>query len=88
MSLVKRDKQKAKALEEELEKKREAERVPVTLPSGEKLLLSYGEHNQLQKAIIESFLAIFGKGCEVLYVGDTKEKLLHKEGEKQPNFLS
>ena len=75
-------KQKAKALEEELEKKREAERVPVTLPSGEKLLLSYGEHNQLQKAIIESFLAIFGKGCEVLYVGDTKEKLLHKEGEK------
>lgn len=75
-------KQRVKALEDELEKKREAERVPVTLPSGKRLVLSYGEHNQLQKAIIEQFLAIFGKGCEVLYVGDTKEKLLHKEEEK------
>lgn len=75
-------KQRVKALEEELEKKREAERVPVTLPSGKQLILSYGEHNQLQKAIIENFLAIFGKGCEVLYVGDTSEKLLHKEEEK------
>ena len=75
-------KKKVKALEEELEKKRDAERVPVTLPSGEKLLLSYGEHNQLQKAIIENFLEIFGKGCEVLYVGDTSDKLLHKDEEE------
>lgn len=72
-------KNQVKALEEQLQKKRESERVPVTLPSGEKLLLSYGEHNQLQKAIIESFLPIFGKGCEVLYVGDTSDKLLHKD---------
>lgn len=75
-------KQKVKALKEELEKKREAEKVPVTLPSGEKLLLSWGEHNNLQKAIIENFLAIFGKGCEVLYVGDTCDKLLHTDEEE------
>ena len=72
-------KEKVKALEDELNRKREAVRVPVTLPSGKELLLSYGEHNQLQKAIIENFLAIYGKGCEVLYVGDTSDKLLHKE---------
>ena len=74
-------KSKVKSLEEELIKKREAERVPVLLPSGEELLLSYGEHNQLQKAIIEKFLAIYGKGCEVLYVGDTTDKLLYKNEE-------
>lgn len=70
------------ALREELEKKREAERVPVTLPSGKELPLSWGEHNTLQKAIIENFLAIFGKGCEVLYVGDTCDKLLHTDEEE------
>ncbi|NLV52617.1 MAG: restriction endonuclease [Bacteroidales bacterium] len=72
-------KKRVKVLEEELVRKRESERVPVLLPSGEKLILSYGEHNQLQKAIIENFLAIYGKGCEVLYVGDSSDKLLYKE---------
>ena len=72
-------KQKVQDLKEALLQKREAERIPVTLPSGEKLLLSWGEHNKLQKAIIENFLAIFGRGCEVLYVGDTCNKLLHTD---------
>lgn len=67
------------SLEQQLREKKEAERVPVTLPSGKELLLSYGEHNQLQKAIIENFLTIFGKGCTVLYVGDTSDKLLYKD---------
>jgi len=71
-------KQKAVVLKNELEKKREIESVPVTLPDGTELLLSYGEHNQLQKAIIEKFLPYFGKGCCVLYVGDTGDKLLYK----------
>lgn len=75
-------KKKVKALEEELERKRELERVPITLPSGKQLLLSYGPHNQLQKAIIENFLGYFGKGCEVLYVGDTSDKFLHKMDEE------
>lgn len=77
---------KVKALEDELKRKIDAEKVPVKLPSGEELLLSYGEHNQLQKAIIESFLPIYGKGCEVLYVGDTSDKFLHKN-EKELSAL-
>lgn len=75
---VERYKNRAKSLKEELSKKREAKKVPVKLPSGEELLLSYGEHNQLQKAIIEKFLTIYGDGCEVLYVGDTSNKSLYK----------
>ena len=75
-------KTKISSLEKQLRGKRETERVPVKLPSGESLLLSYGEHNQLQKAIIENFLSFFGKGCEVLYVGDTSDKLLYKNEDK------
>lgn len=67
------------SLEESLTQKRELERIPVHLPSGKELLLSYGAHNELQKAIIESFLPCFGKGAEVLYVGDTQNKHLHME---------
>lgn len=75
-------KRNVKVLKEELERKKEAEMIPVTLPSGEKLFLSWGEHNTLQKAIIEKFLAIFGNGCEVLYVGDTCDKLLYTDEEE------
>ena len=72
-------KKNIKSLDEQLSAKRAIERIPVTLPSGLELLLSYGEHNQLQKTIIEVFLPIFGKGCDVLYVGDTSDKLLYKD---------
>lgn len=64
-----------------IQEKRALEKVPVTLPSGKSLLLSYGEHNQLQKSIIEVFLATFGQGSDVLYVGDTADKFLHREDE-------
>lgn len=74
--------QNVKSLETLLEKRRDIEKVPVTLPSGEKLSLSYGEHNKLQKAIVEKFLATYGKGCDVLYVGDTSEKFLYKKEEE------
>lgn len=74
-------KKKIDDLKAEIERKREMERVPVVLPSGKRLLLSYGPHNELQKAIIEQFLSLFGMGCEVLYVGDTSDKYLHMEEE-------
>lgn len=61
-----------------LAEKRELDRVPVTLPSGEMLSLSAGEHNQLQKAIIEEFLPRFGQGAILLYVGDTEDKYLFR----------
>jgi len=72
-------KRNIKSLDEQLRAKRATERIPVTLPSGFEVFLSYGEHNQLQKSIIEVFLPIFGKGCDVLYVGDTSDKLLYKD---------
>lgn len=68
-----------KSLKEELERRRDLQKVPVTLPNGKTIVLSYEEHNNLQKAIIEVFLPLFGFGAEVLYVGDTKDKFLHLE---------
>jgi type II restriction enzyme len=54
-------------------------KIPVKLPNGKPLELSIGEHNVLQKAIIEEFLPRFGADCEVFYIGDTSNKILHIE---------
>jgi type II restriction enzyme len=64
---------------EALERKRAMERIPVTLPSGVTLVLSTGEHNLLQKKIVEDFLSIYGMGAEVLYIGDSIDKYLHRD---------
>ncbi len=45
-------------------------------------VFSPGEHNELQKAIIEEFAPRFAPGCECLYVGDTVDKELVKNREK------
>lgn len=76
-------------LKEELERRRNLAKVAVTLPEGKTINLSYGEHNNLQKAIIEKFLPLFGFGAEVLYVGDTADKFLHldKETLESLNFF-
>ena len=69
-------------LNQKLKRQREIQKVKVTLPSGGKHEFSAGEHNDLQKAIIEDFLPRYGFGAEVLYVGDTSDKYLHLETEK------
>lgn len=74
-------KEQVKLLKEELERKRDLEKIPVKLPSGTNLLLSAGEHNVLQKHIVEDFLSRFGMGAEVLYMGDTSDKYLYKNEE-------
>ena len=61
---------------------RNIEIVPVSLPNGQSLEFSPGEHNDLQKAIIEEFLPRYGFGPEVLYVGDTANKFLVLDKEK------
>ena len=66
-------------LSEILARKRDLEKIPVTLPGGKPLKLSLGEHNVLQKSIIEEFLPRYGGGAAVLYVGDTSNKTLHIE---------
>ncbi len=70
---------KNKSLKEEMEHKRNLQKIPVALPSGENIELSYGEHNILQKEIIETFLSKFGFNSQVLYVGDTSDKFLYKD---------
>src|SRR5207253_781907 len=76
-------------LSEILLRKRNIEKIPVKLPSGKPLELSLGEHNVLQKAIIEEFLPRYGNDCSVLYIGDTSNKSLHMEAEelKKLNFF-
>ena len=59
---------------------RDLVRVPVVV-NGQEFNFSAGEHNALQKAIIEDFAARFAKGAEVLYVGDTENKDLVKNRE-------
>lgn len=51
--------------------------IPVNLPSSITIELSSGEHNRLQRHIIEDFLPRYGFGAEVLYIGDTKNKFLY-----------
>ncbi len=69
-------------LNQKLKRERNLTKVNVTLPSGGILTFSAGEHNHLQKAIIEEFLPRYGFGAEVLYVGDSIDKFLYLEKEK------
>lgn len=59
-----------------LDRTRNIVRIPITI-EGETLEFSNGEHNILQKAIVEEFLPLYGYGAEVLYIGDTADKYLH-----------
>jgi DNA-directed RNA polymerase specialized sigma54-like protein len=69
-------------LNQKLKRERQLYKVKVMLPSGKQLAFSAGEHNNLQKAIIEEFLPRFGFESEILYVGDTADKYLYLEKEK------
>ncbi len=69
-------------LSERIKRKRNLHKLEVKLPSGKKLQFGLGEHNQLQKLIIEEFLPIYGYESEVLYVGDALKKYLHRDEKK------
>lgn len=56
--------------------------VPVTLPSGEKLMLSPGKHNELQAAVIATFAPRFAPGAQLLYLGDAEKKSLRVMNEE------
>ena len=62
-------------LSEILRRKRDLPKIPITIPGGQKLEFALGGHNQLQREIIEEFLPRFGNGCEVLYIGDTTNRI-------------
>ena len=48
--------------------------VPVQLPNGETVHLSPGNHNLLQRAVVEEFAPRFVPGAYLLYLGDTAGK--------------
>ena len=50
--------------------------VKIKIPGGNKLSLTSGEHNEIQKKIIEEFLPKFLKKPYLLYLGDTAKKTL------------
>ena len=50
--------------------------VPLRLPSGEIYVLSAGSHNELEKGVVEEFAPRFAPGGELLYLGDTANKML------------
>ena len=53
--------------------------IPVTLPDGEKILLSSGGQNELIKSIVEDFCPRYTPGGRLIYIGDAGEKLNEKE---------
>jgi len=55
--------------------------LPVNI-NGEDLLLSSGDHNELQRAIIEQFAPRFAPNCECLYIGDSTNRGMIKNEEK------
>ena len=65
---------------ERYKQQRDFMRVPVVV-NGQEFHFSAGEHNSLQKAIIEEFAPRFARGAEVLYIGDTETKDLVKNRE-------
>lgn len=71
-------KEKHQSLIELYASKREMEKIPIKI-NGENFLFSAGDHNQLQKAIIEEFASRFARNSECLYVGDTTNKDLKKQ---------
>lgn len=70
------------SLKDQLSRNRNIDKVPIMLPNGKKLELSSGQHNSLQKLIIEEFLPRYGKGSQILYIGDTANKMLHLDRKK------
>ena len=67
------------AIRDRLARAREFNLVPVTLPDGSEYRLSPGVHNKIQKAVIEEFLPRFSRGAHILYLGDTRKRIIHFE---------
>lgn len=61
---------------------REFKKVPIKISTDKEIFLSVGDHNELQKAIVEEFLPRFCPNGELLYLGDSENKDLINEKEK------
>lgn len=56
-------------------RERDVHRVPVSIPGGGHLSLSAGGHSNLIRQIIEDFAPIFAPGSDLIYAGDTGDKM-------------
>ncbi|MCB8953761.1 MAG: restriction endonuclease [Ardenticatenales bacterium] len=77
VSLVEKFLEGKATLQEQLAARRDLPRIPIQLPSGIELEFGPGEHNRLQKAVVEEFLPRYGFGAKVVYIGDAENKFLH-----------
>ena len=77
------------SLAKTLQRDRDLALIPIKIPGNAELQFSPGKHNALQKEIVETFLPLFGFGCEVLYVGDAAKKylFLNHSGLERLNFF-
>lgn len=57
-----------------IKKLKKLTQLSVTLPSGNKIILSPGEHNIIEKTIVENLFNIYAKP-ELIYIGDTSNKV-------------
>jgi len=55
--------------------------ITTVLPDGKEIYLSPGKHNDLEQSIVNNFRRIFCPNTDVLYFGDTADKMIHIEAE-------
>lgn len=60
--------------EDRISAKRNLPKITVKTPDGKEIQLKDGEHNAIQKLVIEEFLPRFGCGAILLYCGDADNK--------------
>jgi hypothetical protein len=61
---------------------REFDKIPIKISDDKEVLFSVGDHNELQKAVVEEFLPRFCPNGDLLYLGDSQDKDLINEKEK------
>ena len=71
---VERFRRSHKSYKERLAVQRDIPKLQVTATDGHVFELKDGEHNAIQKAIVEEFLPRFGYGAKILYLGDSDNK--------------
>lgn len=74
-----------KSLAELYRSRKKVKMIDITI-NGEKASLSLGVHNRLQKQILDEFASRFAQETEVLYIGDTQDRFLHKDEDKLKNL--
>jgi adenine-specific DNA-methyltransferase len=71
----------AETLAKRYARERKMRRIPLRLPTGQKITLSPGGHNVLVEKVITDFAAYFTPGGVPLYVGDTAQKFAYFDRE-------